>query len=467
MAGPGHGAPGVLGPCYLEGTYSEIYPDKSEDAEGMQKFFKQFSFPGHIGSHVTPETPGSIHEGGELGYSLSHAYGAALDNPDLIVACVVGDGEAETGPLATAWHSNKFINPVRDGAVLPILNLNGYKIANPTILARISHEELEALFVGYGYKPYFVEGSDPTEMHQKMAGTLDAAIGEIRAIQKKARDSGKAERPRWPMIVLRSPKGWTGPKEVEGHKVEGSWRSHQVPFSDVRENADAPPAARELAARATSPRSCSTRRAAERRNCAALPPKGTRRMSANPHANGGLLRKDLKLPDFRDYAVDVAHAGKVLHENTKPLGEFLRDVMRDNMTTFRVFGPDETASNRLQADLRSEQEDLDGGHAAGGCRRRRARARRARHGDAVRAHAARLAGGLSADRAPRLLPHLRGVRPRDRLDVQPARQVAGHLQEPRAVACARSLRRTSCCRRRSGARITTASRTRTPASSTW
>ena len=236
MAGPGHGAPGVLGPAYLEGTYSEVYPDKSEDIEGMQKFFKQFSFPGHIGSHVTPETPGSIHEGGELGYSLSHAYGAALDNPDLIVACVVGDGEAETGPLATAWHSNKFINPVRDGAVLPILNLNGYKIANPTILARISHEELEALFVGYGYKPYFVEGADPAEMHQKMAATLDTIVAEIRAIQKKARDSGKAERPRWPMIVLRSPKGWTGPKEIDGHKVEGSWRSHQVPFSDVRGN---------------------------------------------------------------------------------------------------------------------------------------------------------------------------------------------------------------------------------------
>ena len=236
VAGPGHGAPGVLGPAYLEGTYSEIYPDKSEDAEGMQKFFKQFSFPGHIGSHVTPETPGSIHEGGELGYSLSHAYGMALDNPELIVACVVGDGEAETGPLATAWHSNKFINPVRDGAVLPILNLNGYKIANPTILSRVSHEELEALFVGYGYKPYFVEGSDPTAMHQKMAATLEEAIGEIRAQQKTARESNNPFRPRWPMIVLRSPKGWTGPKEIRGHKVEGSWRAHQVPFSDVRDN---------------------------------------------------------------------------------------------------------------------------------------------------------------------------------------------------------------------------------------
>src|SRR5262245_38733699 len=236
VAGPGHGAPGVLGPTYLEGTYSEVYPDKSQDAEGLRKFFKQFSFPGHIGSHVTPETPGSIHEGGELGYSLSHAFGMALDNPDLIVACVVGDGEAETGPLATAWHSNKFINPIRDGAVLPILNLNGYKIANPTILSRISHDELEALFVGYGYKPYFVEGSDPAPMHQKMAATLEHAVAEIRALQKTARTSGEAFRPRWPVIVLRSPKGWTGPAEVKGHKVEGSWRSHQVPFADVREN---------------------------------------------------------------------------------------------------------------------------------------------------------------------------------------------------------------------------------------
>ncbi|RYZ12526.1 MAG: phosphoketolase family protein, partial [Myxococcaceae bacterium] len=236
VAGPGHGAPGVLGPAYLEGTYSEVYPDKSPDEEGMRKFFKQFSFPGHIGSHVTPETPGSIHEGGELGYSLSHAYGMAFDNPDLIVACVVGDGEAETGPLATAWHSNKFLNPARDGAVLPILNLNGYKIANPTILARISPEELEALFVGYGYKPYFVEGSDPAQMHQKMAQTLEQAVEEIRALQKTARLTDTPTRPRWPMIILRSPKGWTGPKELDGHRLEGSWRSHQVPFGDVRGN---------------------------------------------------------------------------------------------------------------------------------------------------------------------------------------------------------------------------------------
>ena len=372
IAGPGHGAPGVLGPTYLEGTYSEIYPDKSEDAEGMQKFFKQFSFPGHIGSHVTPETPGSIHEGGELGYSLSHAYGAALDNPDLIVACVVGDGEAETGPLATAWHSNKFLNPVRDGAVLPILNLNGYKIANPTVLARITHEELEALLVGYGYKPYFVEGAEPAKMHQKMAATLDAVVADIRAIQKKARDSGKAERPRWPMIVLRAPKGWTGPKEIGGHKVEGSWRAHQVPVADVRSN----PAHLQLLEswmRSYQPEELFDADGTLRAELKALAPAGARRMSANPHANGGLLRKQLKMPDFREYAVKVPQAGAVLHENTRPLGEFLRDIMRNNMGNFRVFGPDETASNRLQAIYEVSKktwmaeflpEDADGGELA-------------------------------------------------------------------------------------------------------
>ena len=316
VAGPGHGAPGVLGPAYLEGTYSEIYPDKSEDAEGMQKFFKQFSFPGHIGSHVTPETPGSIHEGGELGYSLSHAYGMALDNPDLIVACVVGDGEAETGPLATAWHSNKFINPMRDGAVLPILNLNGYKIANPAILARISHEELEALFVGYGYKPYFVEGDDPAQMHQKMAATLEETIGEIRAHQKTARESKKPFRPRWPMIVLRSPKGWTGPKEIHGHKLEGFWRSHQVPFADVRDN----PASLKLLEdwmRSYKPEELFDANGKLVPALKALAPKGNRRMSANPHANGGLLRRELKIPDFRKYAVrgsQSRHRGIRKHE---------------------------------------------------------------------------------------------------------------------------------------------------------
>ena len=318
---------------------------------------------------MTPETPGSIHEGGELGYSLSHAYGAALDNPDLIVACVVGDGEAETGPLATAWHSNKFLNPARDGAVLPILNLNGYKIANPTILARISQEELESLFVGYGYTPYFVEGSEPTEMHQKMAAILDAAIDNIRAIQRKARSGGSVERPRWPMIVLRTPKGWTGPKEVKGHKAEGSWRSHQVPISDVRDN---PESLKLLESwlQSYKPQELFDANGRLIEELRELAPTGVRRMSANPHANGGLLRKDLKLPDFRQYAVSVPTAGTIRHENTKPLGEFLRDVMRANGNRFRVFGPDETASNRLQAVYEASKkvwmgdllpEDADGG----------------------------------------------------------------------------------------------------------
>jgi len=372
VAGPGHGAPGVLGPAYLEGTYSEIYPDKSQDAEGLQKFFKQFSFPGHIGSHVTPETPGSIHEGGELGYSLSHAYGMAFDNPNLIVACVVGDGEAETGPLATAWHSNKFVNPIRDGAVLPILNLNGYKIANPTILARISHEELRALFVGYGYTPYFVEGSDPELVHQEMASTLDRAIGEIRSAQQAARASNNAIRPRWPVIVLRTPKGWTGPRDINGHKVEGSWRSHQVPLPDVRSN----PASLKLLENwmmSYRPRELFDANGTLVPELRALAPRGTRRMSANPHANGGVLRKDLKLPDFRQYAIPVSSHGTAEYENTKPLGEYLRDVMASNPTSFRLFGPDETASNRLHAVYGASKktwmadllpEDADGGELA-------------------------------------------------------------------------------------------------------
>jgi xylulose-5-phosphate/fructose-6-phosphate phosphoketolase len=371
VAGPGHGAPGVLGPTYLEGTYSEIYPDKSADQAGMQKFFKQFSFPGHIGSHVTPETPGSIHEGGELGYSLSHAYGMAFDNPELIVACVVGDGEAETGPLATAWHSNKFLNPARDGAVLPILNLNGYKIANPTILARISKQELESLFIGYGYHPLFVEGSDPLEMHQRMAETMERAVDEIRALQKTARKApaSEATRPRWPLIILRAPKGWTGPKELEGHKLEGFWRSHQVPFADVRQN-PAHLKVLEEWMQSYRPEELFDANGALVPELKALSPKGGRRMGANPHANGGLLRKELKLPDFRAYAVPVTTRGTQLHENTKPLGEFLRDVMRENPGCFRVFGPDETASNRLQSIYEASKkvwmadllpEDADGG----------------------------------------------------------------------------------------------------------
>jgi xylulose-5-phosphate/fructose-6-phosphate phosphoketolase len=369
VAGPGHGAPGVLGPAYLEGTYSETYPDISDDEEGLRKFFKQFSFPGHIGSHVTPETPGSLHEGGELGYSLSHAYGAAFDNPDLIVACVVGDGEAETGPLATAWHSNKFVNPARDGAVLPILSLNGYKISNPTILARITGEELKSLFLGYGYTPYIVEGGDPVVMHQKMAAALDQAVADIRAWQRTARQSNVATRPRWPMIVLRAPKGWTGPKEVDGHKVEGSWRAHQVPIPDVREK----PANLRLLEewmRSYRPEDLFDSEGRLRPELKALAPRGPRRMSANPHANGGLLRKALKLPDFRTYAVQLAAPGRMQYENTKPLGEFLRDVMRNNPASFRLFGPDETASNRLQAVYQASRktwmaeflpEDADGG----------------------------------------------------------------------------------------------------------
>jgi xylulose-5-phosphate/fructose-6-phosphate phosphoketolase len=348
LAGPGHGAPGILGPVYLEGTYSEIYPDKSQDEEGMQRFFKQFSFPGHIGSHVTPETPGSIHEGGELGYSVSHAYGSVLDNPDLISVVMVGDGESETGPLATSWHSNKFINPIRDGAVLPILHLNGYKIANPSILSRVSHEELEALFVGYGYEPHFVEGDEPEAMHQKMAATLEECITKIKAIQTEARSSGIAKRPRWPMIVFRSPKGWTGPKTVDGHKVEGFWRAHQVPMGAMHDNPEHVKMLEEWM-KSYKPEELFDEKGKLIPELKELAPSGTRRMSANPVANGGLLRKDLNLPDFRDseYAVEMDGHGKVEVENTKRLGYFLRDVMANNLNSFRVFGPDETASNRL------------------------------------------------------------------------------------------------------------------------
>jgi xylulose-5-phosphate/fructose-6-phosphate phosphoketolase len=348
ISGPGHGAPAMLANAYLEGTYSEIYPDKSENVDGLRRFFKQFSFPGGIGSHCTPETPGSIHEGGELGYSLSHAFGAAFDNPDLIVACVIGDGEAETGPLATAWHSNKFLNPRRDGAVLPLLHLNGYKIANPTILARIPHEDLENLFRGYGWEPCFVEGDDPTTMHLAMARALEYCIQTIQAIQKEARVNGSDEMPRWPMIVLRSPKGWTGPKEVDGHKVEGFWRAHQVPIPNVVQNR-AHLKQLEDWMRSYEPEKlfdADGKLIAELRQ---LAPKGTRRMSANPHANGGLLRKALLMPDFRDYAVEVPKPGGSEAEPTRILGTFLRDIMRRNPNNFRVFGPDETASNRLTA----------------------------------------------------------------------------------------------------------------------
>ncbi len=369
VSGPGHGAPATLANCYLEGHYSDIYPDKSYDEAGLLKFFRQFSFPGGIGSHCTPETPGSIHEGGELGYSISHAYGAAFDNPDLIVAVAVGDGEAETGPLATSWHSNKFLNPIRDGAVLPILHLNGYKIANPTILARIPHEELESLLLGYGYKPYFVEGNDPALMHQAMASTLEQCILDIRSIQDHARSSGKATRPRWPMIVLRSPKGWTGPKEVDGHKVEDFWRAHQVPVLDPATN---PKHLKQVEdwLRSYRPEELFDTKGALVPELRALAPEGSRRISANPHANGGLLRKELEMPDFRDFAVTVKAPAANYVSPTDVLGHFLAEVMRRNMTSFRVFGPDETASNRLTAIYEASKktwlaeykpEDADGG----------------------------------------------------------------------------------------------------------
>ncbi|MBN3766152.1 phosphoketolase family protein [Burkholderia sp. Ac-20365] len=369
ISGPGHGAPATLAHSYLEGRYSEIYPDRAETEEGMARLFKLFSFPGGIGSHCTPETPGSIHEGGELGYSLSHGYGAAFDNPDLIVTVMIGDGEAETGPLATSWHSNKFLNPARDGAVLPVLHLNGYKIANPTILARIPHEELEALLTGYGYRPYFVEGDEPETMHQKMAATLDQCIDDIRAIQQRARHEGDIQRPRWPMIVLRSPKGWTGPREFGGHKIEGTWRAHQVPVADPASN-DKSLKLVESWLRSYEPEKLfdeSGRLVAELR---ALAPEGARRISANPHANGGALCKALDLPDFSAYAVDVGTPGTTYVSPTDVLGQFLRDVMRRNMTSFRVFGPDETASNKLTAIYEASQKtwlaqivesDSDGG----------------------------------------------------------------------------------------------------------
>jgi xylulose-5-phosphate/fructose-6-phosphate phosphoketolase len=350
VTGPGHGGPGLVANTYLEGTYSELYPSVSRDLGGMAHLFRQFSFPGGIPSHTAPETPGSIHEGGELGYSLLHAYGAVLDNPDLIVCCVVGDGEAETGPLATSWHSNKFINPVHDGTVLPILHLNGYKIAGPTVLARLEPDELASLLEGYGYRPYFVEGDDPQVMHQLMAGTLDQIVEEIQEIRRRAREEGYTGRPRWPMIVLRSPKGWTGPKIVDGKPVEGSFRSHQVPLANVAND----PAHLKMLEEWMLSYHAEELFDSEGRlkpELESLAPRGERRMGANPHANGGLLLKDLRLPDFRSYAVEVTHPGRVVAEATRNLGRFLRDVMKLNAESrnFRVFGPDETASNRLNA----------------------------------------------------------------------------------------------------------------------
>ena len=370
VAGPGHGAPALLANAYLEGTYSEVYPLISQDIQGMRNLFRSFSFPGGIGSHCTPELPGSLHEGGELGYSLSHAFGIAFDNPDLIVAAVVGDGEAETGPLATSWHSNKFLNPRRDGAVLPILHLNGYKINNPSLLSRISHKELESLLIGYGYTPYFVEGSDPETMHQAMASTLDHCVQEIYSIQREARQSQSDDRPRWPMVVLRSPKGWTCPFKIDGHQTEGSWRAHQVPIKDVSQHPE-DLCLLETWLKSYKPDELFHEDGRLREALQALAPKGTRRMSANPVTNGGSLRRVLRLPDLEQYAVTINAPGVAQHENTRPLGEFLRDILRMNPENFRVFGPDETASNKLDAVFEASPktwlaaklpEDHDGGY---------------------------------------------------------------------------------------------------------
>ncbi len=348
VMGPGHGGPAAVANAYLEGTYAEFYPHITDDEAGLKELFRQFSFPGGVPSHVAPETPGSIHEGGELGYALSHAYGAAFDNPDLLVCCIVGDGEAETGPLATGWHANKFVNPARDGAVLPILHLNGYKIANPTVLARVADEELTSLLEGYGHRVYWVDGDEPSTMHQRMASVLDEAIAEIAEIQRAARDEGRTGRPRWPMIVLRTPKGWTGPKNVDGHPVEGTWRAHQVPLGEVRSNPDHL-SQLEAWMKSYRPEELFEEDGTLAAELAALPPKGHRRMSANPHSNGGLLLEQLSMPSFRDYAVSVPRPGTARVEATRMLGAFLRDVIRKNPRTFRLFGPDETASNRLTA----------------------------------------------------------------------------------------------------------------------
>ncbi len=348
ISGPGHGGPAIVGNVYLEGTYSEVYTNISQDEEGMKKLFTQFSFPGGIPSHVSPECPGSIHEGGELGYSLSHAFGAAFDNPDLIVSCVVGDGEAETGPLATAWHSNKFLNPVTDGVVLPILHLNGYKIANPTVFARISSEELEQLFLGYGWKPYLIEGDDPMEMHWKMAQLLEKVIGEIKAIKENAAKNKNFERPQWPMIILKSPKGWTGPKYVDGKKIENSFRSHQVPITHPATNPEHLKQLEEWL-RSYKPEELFDERGSFLPELAELAPKGKRRMGANPHANGGLLLQSLRMPDFRNYSLDLPVRGAMGTGDTLVLGNFIRDIIKENAAqkNFRLFGPDETLSNKL------------------------------------------------------------------------------------------------------------------------
>ncbi len=435
VTGPGHGGPGLLAQTYLEGSYTERYPAIERSREGLHRLFRQFSWPYGAPSHVSPETPGAIHEGGELGYSLLHAYGAAFDNPDLIVACIVGDGEAETGALAASWHSNKFLNPVRDGAVLPILHLNGFKIANPTVLARITSEELTELLRGYGYEPHFVEGDDPARVHQALAGTLDTILAQIRRIQGQARAAdrrGGVQRPRWPMIVFRTPKGWTGPKFVDGKPVEGTWRAHQVPIADF----DNPEHLKQLEAwmRSYRPQELFDAGGKFRDEFASLAPTGHRRMGANPHANGGELLRPLAMPHFRDYAVSVPAPGGVEAESTRVLGKFLRDVMQANLESrnFRLFGPDETASNRLESVYRGFRQGVDG---RGGGRGRQPQRRRPRHGSTERASVRRLAGGIPADRAPRPVLLLRSLHPHHQFDVQSAREVAeGQPQHPMAQA---------------------------------
>ena len=422
VSGPGHGGPAVVGNTYLEGTYSEIYPNISQDEAGLQKLFLQFSFPGGIPSHASPETPGSIHEGGELGYSLSHSFGAVFDNPDLIVACVVGDGEAETGPLATAWHSNKFLDPATDGAVLPILHLNGYKISNPTILARITREELEQLLRGYGWTPIFVEGHEPALMHEAMAAALDMAVAQIKGIHENAREHGNLTRPRWPMIVLKSPKGWTGPQVVDGLQIEGTFRAHQVPLSDPATHPEHLKLLEDWL-RSYRPEELFDESGRLKPELAELAPKGDRRMGANPHANGGMLLRDLRMPDFRDYAVDVPSPGAPGIGDTQVLGPFLRDVLKlnDAQKNFRVFGPDETLSNGLEALFEVTQRQWD---AATVPNDECLAPGRARDGNAERASMRGLARRLLAHRTARTLQLLRGVHPHHRLDVQPARQVA-------------------------------------------
>ena len=432
VTGPGHGGPALAATTWLEGSWSETYPGVGRDRAGMAQLCRQFSFPGGIPSHVAAEIPGSIHEGGELGYSLSHAFGAAFDNPDLIVACVVGDGEAETGPLATSWHGTKFVDPVGDGAVLPILHLNGYKIANPTVLDRIGDEELDDLLRGNGWEPYLVEGSDPAVVHQRLAATLDVALDEIATIQQRARGDGEQSRPRWPMIVFRTPKGWTGPKEVDGKPVEGTWRAHQVPFGDVRGH---PERLRLLEdwLRSYRPDELFDADGRPQPDLLSWLPAGDRRMGSNPHSNGGRLLRPLVLPDLRDFAVGVEHPGTPMSEPTRVLGAWLRDIIRANEASrnFRLMGPDETDSNRLSAVYEATNKVWQGRDPRG---RRAPGAAGPGDGDPLRAHLPGLAGGLPAHRPARVVLVLRGVHPHHRLDVQPARQVAQGDSHARVAA---------------------------------